>query len=166
MKLRRIVIGVLVLALAGGAAVFGLSDLSPQPDRIPTTRPVIGDVDVRVHTLGELGPRRSMALAAPSVGGMLQIVKLATAGSIVREDEVVLEFDPAEQRFNLQQAESELAEAEQEIVKLLADAKVQAAQDQLNLLHARHELRRAEIDVSGNEFVGRIEAEKNNLKLE
>ena len=43
---------------------------------------------------------------------------------------------------------------------------MQASTDQLNLLHARHELRRAEIAVSGNEFVGKIEAEKNNLALE
>jgi biotin carboxyl carrier protein len=78
----------------------------------------------------------------------------------------VIRFDQAEQQFNLQQAESELAEAEQAIVKLKADARVQISTDALNLLHARHELRRAEIAVSGNEFVGKIEAEKNNLTLE
>ena len=43
---------------------------------------------------------------------------------------------------------------------------MQTSQDTLNLLHARHEVRRAEIKVSGNEFVGKIEAEKNNLTLE
>lgn len=166
--MKRWVLGivVIVLALVGGAVAFGVSDLSPQPDRIPTARPVRGDIEVRVHTLGELGPRRSMALAAPSVGSMLQIVTLAPSGTVVEENDVVIEFDRAEQLYNLRQAESELAEAEQEIVKLLADGKVQAAEDQLELLHARHELRRAEIDVSGNEFVGRIDAEKNKLKLE
>ena len=79
---------------------------------------------------------------------------------------MVIEFDPAEQQYNLQQAESELAEAEQELVKMEADAKVQAADDQVKLLHARHEVRRAEIKVSGNEFVGAIEAKKNKLALE
>ncbi len=162
----RVAAVILLVALVGTAAVFGLADLSPGPSRIPTTRAVRGDIDVRVYTSGELGPRQSIALAAPTVGGMLQIVKLAPAGSIVRKDDVVIEFDRAEQQFNLQQAESELAEAEQEILKLQADARVQAAQDELSLLHARHELRRAEIDVSGNEFVGRIDAQKNNLKLE
>ena len=68
--------------------------------------------------MGELGPRRSLTLAAPSVGGMLQIVTLSPAGSVVKEGDVVMEFDHAEQQFNLQQAESELDEAEQEIVKL------------------------------------------------
>jgi multidrug resistance efflux pump len=165
-KLWRIGLAFVLVAVVGGAVVFGLPDLSPRPDRIPTIRPTRGDVDVRVHTLGELGPRRSMTLAAPSVGGALQIITLAPAGTFAHENDVLIEFDRAEQQYNLQQAESELAEAAQEIVKLQADGRVQASQDKLNLLHAQHEVRRAEIDVSGNEFVGKIEAEKNNLKLE
>jgi HlyD family secretion protein len=166
MKFWRVGLAVVLMALVGGAAVLGVPDLSPPKDRIPTTHPSHGDIDVRVHTLGELGPRRSVALAAPSVGGLLQIVKLVPSGSVVHENDIVIEFDRAEQQYNLQQAESELAEAEQEIVKLQADGKVQATQDRLNLLHAQHELRRAEIEVSGNEFVGKIQAEKNNLALE
>ena len=166
MKTWRLIAAVLAIALVGGVVVMGVPDLSPELGTIPTTRATRGDIDVRVHTLGELGPRRSMTLAAPTVGGLLQIVKLTPAGSIVKKDDIVIEFDRAEQQFNLQQAESELAEAEQEIAKLRADAKVQQSTDQLALLHARHEVRRAEIDVSGNEFVGRIEAEKNTIKLE
>jgi HlyD family secretion protein len=166
MKARFLIAAIAAMALVGGAAVFGLPDLSPAPDRIPTTRPTHGNIEVKVHTLGELGPLRSQTLAAPSVGGTLQIVTLSPAGSMVHEGDVVLEFDRAEQQYNLQQAGSELEEAEQEIVKLEADGKVQATQDKLNLLHAQHEVRRAEINVSGNEFVGKIEAEKNNLALE
>ena len=167
MKAWRLIAAVIIaIAVVGGVGVLGVPDLSPRSETIPTTRPVRGDIDVKVHTLGELGPRRSMTLAAPTVGGLLQIVKLTPAGTIVKKDDVIIEFDRAEQQYNLQQAESELAEAEQEIAKLQADSKVQTATDQLALLHARHEVRRAEIDVSGNEFVGRIEAEKNNLKLE
>jgi len=166
MKARYLIAAVAAMALVGGAAVFGLPDLSPAPDQIPTTRPSHGNIDVKVHSLGELGPLRSQVLSAPSVGGTLQIVTLSASGSVVREGDVVLEFDRAEQQYNLQQAASELAEADQEIVKLEADSKVQAAQDRLNLLHSQHEVRRAEINVSGNEFVGKIEAEKNKLALE
>jgi hypothetical protein len=166
MKARYLIVAIAAMALVGGAAVFGLPDLSPAPDRIPTTRPTHGNIEVKVHTLGELGPLRSQTLAAPSVGGTLQIVTLAPSGNVVHEGDIVLEFDRAEQQYNLQQAGSELDEAEQEIVKLEADGKVQASQDKLNLLHAQHEVRRAEINVSGNEFVGKIEAEKNTLALE
>jgi HlyD family secretion protein len=166
MKARFLIGAIAAMALVGGAAVFGLPDLSPAPDRIPTTRPTHGNIEVKVHTLGELGPLRSQTLAAPSVGGTLQIVTLAPSGNVVHEGDIVLEFDRAEQQYNLQQASSELDEAEQEIVKLEADGKVQASQDKLNLLHAQHEVRRAEINVSGNEFVGKIEAAKNDLALE
>jgi HlyD family secretion protein len=164
---RRVIIGVvLALLVAGVAAMKAVPSLTPVAEGVPTTRADKGDIDITVHTLGELGPRRSMTLSAPTVGGLLQIVTLKAPGSMVQEGEVVIEFDAAEQLYNLQQAESELEEAEQEIAKLQADTKVQAATDALALLHAQHEVRRAEIDVSGNEFVGRIEAEKNNLKLE
>jgi len=166
MKAWRLMVAVLIMALVGGAAVFGVPDLSPQLNEIPTTRPTRGDVDVRVYTIGELGPRRSMMLSAPTVGTLLQIISLAQGGTMVREGDLVIEFDRAAEQYNLQQAESELAEAEQELVKMQADAKVQAAQDQLNLLHAKHDLRRAEIKVSGNEFVGAIEAKKNTLELD
>lgn len=166
MRRWHLLAAVVALAAIGGGVVLGLPGLSPALDRVPTTRATRGDIDVRVHTLGELGPRRSVTLSAPTVGGLLQIVTLVPAGAAVREGDVVVEFDQAEQIYNLQQAESEVAEAEQEIAKLRADAKVQISADALALLHARHEVRRAEIDVSGNEFVGRIEAEKNNLKLE
>ncbi len=166
MRLLRIVVVVLLVAGAGAAVVFGLPDLNPRPEQIPTTRAQRGDVDVRVHTLGELGPRRSIILSAPPTDGMLQLVTLLPAGSLVKEGTLVLAFDPAEQQYKLEQARSELEEAEQELVKLDADAKVQAADDQVTLLHARYEVRRAELEVSGNEFVGAIDARKNELALE
>jgi HlyD family secretion protein len=166
MKRIRLALIVLVVAGAGAAVVFGLPDLRPRPEQIPTTRAQRGDIDVRVHTLGELGPRRSIVLSAPPTDGMLQLVKLLPAGSLVQEGTLVLAFDPAEQQYKLDQARSELEEAEQELVKLDADAKVQAADDQVAVLHARYEVRRAELEVSGNEFVGAIQAKKNELSLE
>jgi multidrug efflux pump subunit AcrA (membrane-fusion protein) len=162
----RIVWSVAILAIVGVTAAFALGDWSAPEAQIPTARPVQGDIEVEVHALGDLNPRRTMALSAPPSGSLLQIVMLAPAGSLVREGEVVIEFDRAEQEYRLQQAESELAEAEQEIAKLMADRRVQESTDTVSLLHARHELRRAEIDVSGNEFLGRIDAEKNLIKLD
>ena len=99
MKRLIAVLVVAVIAVAGAAAVKGLQTLTPAVDRIPTTRAVLGDVDVRVHTLGELGPKRSTSLAAPTVGGLLQIVRLAPAGTVVKDGDVVIEFDRAEQQF-------------------------------------------------------------------
>jgi multidrug resistance efflux pump len=135
---------------------------------LPTFRVQRGTVEIRVHTIGELRSVRSGTLSAPSVwgGGSLQILKLAKTGTLIREGEVVLEFDPSEQEYRLQQEKVELEQAEQEITKAKADAAVQEAQDQVDLLAARFTVRRAELEVSRNELVGAIDARKNDLTLE
>lgn len=157
---------VLVLGLGGAAVLYGVPDLTPRPSQVPTTRPQRGEVAVEVHTLGDLRALRSVGLPAPPVGGTLQLVTLLPSGTQVAEGTVVMTFDLEEQHYNLAQARSELLEAEQELVKLDADARVQAADDQVALLKARYALRRAELQVAGNEFVGAIEARKNELAVE
>lgn len=166
--MRRLVLAGLAVAVALGAAalVFGVTRLGREGAPIPTTRPARGTLDVRVHTRGELAARKSVGVSAPPIGGTMQIVQLAPSGSIVRQGDVIVRFDPAEQQFNLEQAKSEFAEAEQEIAKLGADSKVQAANDQVALLKARYAVRRAELEVGGNEFVGAIKAKQNLLSLE
>jgi hypothetical protein len=78
----------------------------------------------------------------------------------------VFEIDPADQQFALEQAQSELAEAEQQIVKMKADSAVQAAEDQVALLTARYDVRRGELDTAANDLIGAIDAKKNVLTLE
>jgi multidrug resistance efflux pump len=107
-----------------------------------------------------------MALVTPPVGGMLRIVQMKTTGMPVKKDEIVMEFDPADQVYQFEQAKSELAEAEQEIVKMKADADVQKAQDDVALLTARFDVRRAELEARGNELIPAVEAQKNVLSLE
>ncbi len=84
----------------------------------------------------------------------------------VKNGEIVMEFDPGDQVYALEQAKSEVAEAEQEIVKMKADADVQKAQDDVALLTARFDVRRGELDASGNELIPAVEAQKNVLTLE
>jgi multidrug resistance efflux pump len=97
---------------------------------------------------------------------MLRIVEMVTTGQAVKSGDVVMEFDPADHQFALDQAKTEVAEADQEITKLKADAAAQAAQDEVSLLTARFAVRRAELDTSGNEFIGAIQAQKNLLTLD
>jgi multidrug resistance efflux pump len=159
--------GVLLVLAAGGAAVYaGLPELGSSEGTVPTTRPQRGDLSIEVHATGDLRALQAMPITAPAVGGTLQLTSLLAPGTLVRKDELVVAFDLEEQRYNLEQARSELQEAEEEIVKLQADARVQAANDQVALLEARYAVRRAELQVKGNEFVGGIEAKKNLLALE
>ncbi|HEV2348418.1 MAG TPA: HlyD family efflux transporter periplasmic adaptor subunit [Terriglobia bacterium] len=165
-KKIRLGIILLVLAALGVAGATALQETHVSRSEIPTTRVKLGTVETRVYTDGELRPSKTAMLVAPPVGGTLQIVQLAKTGTRVKANDVVLEFDPSEQEYNLDQAKSDLAQAEQEITKSKADAAVQTAQDQVDLLKARYAVRSAELDVSKNELLSAIDAKKNLLTLE
>ena len=66
----------------------------------------------------------------------------------MKKDDVVMEFDPADQQYALEQAESELLEAEQEIIKRRAETQAQEAQDKVTLLTAQFDVRRAALDAA------------------
>jgi HlyD family secretion protein len=134
---------------------------------VPTARVKRGDLDMKVYVTGELRASRSEMLLAPPIGGgSLQITHLLHTGAPVKKGELVMEFDPTEQLFKLDQNRSELLQAEQEITKAKADAEVVSAQDKVALLKARFDVRRAELDVQKNELVSTIDAKKNDLALD
>jgi HlyD family secretion protein len=167
MKRRLAFVAVIVAVIAAGAGlVRGVPNLPERSSTVPTVRAAKTTLKPTVNAVGELRAGRTLTLIAPAVGGNLRIVRLVLTGMPVKKDDVVIEFDPADQQFALEQAKSELAEAEQEIVKMKADAAVQKAQDDVALLTAKFDVRRAELDALGNEFVGAIEAQKNVLSLE
>jgi len=154
------------LVLAGLGIAFAIQQLRPAPRVIPTTRVQKGTLELDVDTPGELRTPHSAMLVAPSVNGTLQIVHLMATGTQVKVGDVVVEFDPSEQEYNLEQSRSQLAEAEQQIAKAKADAAVKTAEDKVALLKARFDVRRAELEVSRNELVSEIDARKNVLNLE
>jgi multidrug resistance efflux pump len=164
---RRLLLGAGILVV--GAAAFGATRLQARVERtsgIPTARVRRGDLPIRIHTLGELRSARSTMLLGPAVGGALQIVSLKPTGAVVKAQEVIVEFDPSEQEFNLQQARSEFLEVQEEIKKTNLDAAIQSGQDEVALLQARFALRRAELEVTRNELVSDIDGQKNVLSRE
>ena len=165
---RRIVWTVAVLAIAAVAATFvtGAPVLPDSRPTVPTAKAVRGAVKLTVYATGELRAGRTVNLMAPSAGGTLRIVKLLQTGTAVKKDDEVIEFDAADQQYAVEQAKTDLAEAEQQIVKMLADQAVTASQEKLDLMTARYNVRRAELDSAGNEFIGAIDAQKNQLTLE
>jgi HlyD family secretion protein len=158
---------VIVLAAMVGVMATGKHSNEAADSDVPVAEVRKGNLDLIVHTTGELRVTNSMVLTAPPVaGGALQITRLLHPGVPVKKGDVVFEFDPAEQHYKLEQSRSELDEADQEISKANADAAVQSAQDKVALLKARFDVRRAELDVQKNELVSAIEGKKNQLGLE
>lgn len=162
---RNIVVGVAVLLLGIGIA-YAVKQLRPAAKSIPTTRVQKGTLELDINTVAELHTPHSTNLVAPSVSGTLQIVHLLKTGTEVKAGDVVVEFDPSEQEFNLEQSRSQLAEADQAITKAKVDAEVKLAEDRVALLKAKFDVRRAELEVSRNELASEIDAKKNLLNLE
>lgn len=161
------VVGALALLLALSAGVrVTLRQWRPATREVPTARVRRGNLEIKVYSTGELRPSKSMNLIAPPVSGGLQIIHMLKTGARVKQGEIVLEFDPSEQEFKLEQSRSEVEEAEQQITKSNADTEVTVAQDKVALLKARFGVRRAELDVSRNELLSAIDAQKNVLALD
>lgn len=161
------IIGVVLCAVAGVVAAVRRAGPTATVNDVPMGRVKRGDLDMKVFVTGELKASHSEMLTAPPIGGgALQITHLLHTGSAVKKGDLVIEFDPSEQHYKLEQNRSELLQAEQEITKAKADAAVVAAQDKVALLKARFDVRRAELDVQRNELVSAIDARKNQLALE
>ena len=171
MKSRRAiswaVVAVVLCAVVGVVAAVRRTAPASAGDEIPTGHAKRGDLEMKVYVTGELRASRSEMLLAPPIGGgSLQITHLLHTGAPVKKGELVMEFDPSEQLFKLDQNRSELEQADQEITKAKADAAVVSAQDKVALLKARFDVRRAELDVQKNELVSSIDAKKNDLALD
>jgi HlyD family secretion protein len=161
------VVAVVLCAVAGLVAAVSRTSPTAASDDIPTIRVQRGDLEMNVHATGELRASHSEMMTAPPIGGgVLEITRLLHTGTVVKKGDLVMEFDPSEQHYKLEQNRSELLQAEQEITKAKADAAVTAAQDKVALLKARFDVRRAELDVKKNELVSTIDARKNDLALE
>jgi HlyD family secretion protein len=171
MKARRTITWAIaaVVLLVGAGVVAAVRRAKPATtdDDIPTARVTRGNFDLKVFATGELRATHIQALTAPPIGGgALQITRLLRTGTAVKKGDLVMEFDPNEQRYKLDQSRSELLQADQEITKAKADAEVLAAQDKVALLKAHFDVRRAELDVQKKELVSMIDARKNQLGLE
>jgi multidrug resistance efflux pump len=137
------------------------------PGTIVTERVSRGTLSLDVHLEGELRAATSVAVPAPSVGGALRLLSLLPTGTVVATGDPVIEFDPAEQQYALEQALSEVEEAEQEITKRESDVAVQLAQDKVTLLGAQFDVRRAELDVAVDpELMAGNEIKIRQLSLE
>ena len=160
-------IAAVLLAAIGFAAASRRGALSASETDVPLALVRRGELDLKVYTTGELRADHSITLTAPPIGGgSLEITKLLHTGTPVQKGDVVMEFDPSEQRYKLEQSHSELLQAEQDMIKAKTDAAVQAASDQVELLKARFAVRRAQLEVQKNELVSAIDAKKNQLSLE
>src|ERR1700731_2386567 len=166
MKHRRAitwaVVAIILITAIGMVAAARRASITSAGYEIPVGKVKRGDLNLEIDATGELRANHTITLTAPPVGGgALQIIRLLRTGVPVKKGDIVIEFDPSEQRYKMEQSRSELLQAEEEITKAKADAAVLAAQDKVALLKARYDVRAAELDVQKKEIVSAIDGAKN-----
>jgi len=156
-----------VAGLAWGGMRLYLSMNVAHSAATPTTRVKRGDVALTVTAKAELRGGNSEEVAAPMTGeGEMHIRFLRKAGEVVNEGDVVLEFDTTEQAYKQKEAEADLAEAEQQVIKAKADGDAQQEENNYSLVKAKADVRQAELDCRKNPMLSAIVAKQNNLALE
>jgi len=168
----RLVVVLLVLAAVavalgwGGVRLFR-SLTASSGGVLPTTHVKRGDVSLTVTAKAELRGGHSEELAAPMTGeGDMHITFLRKPGEVVKDGDVVMELDTTDQTYKLKEAEADLAEAEQQVIKAKADGDAQQEENDYQLLKAQADIRQAELDCRKNPTLSAIVAKQNDLALQ
>jgi HlyD family secretion protein len=171
MKLRTVLLLLTVLAVVGALAWGTIrvvkATTATTALELPTTRVKQGSVTLTVAARGELQGGNSEMLTAPMIGGGdLPITSLREPGELVSPGDVVVQFDTTEQDFKLKEAEADLAEAQQQVVKAEADSLATDEESQFAMLNAQSDVKIAEIELRRNPTVSAIAARQNEILLE
>lgn len=135
-------------------------------ETIPTAKVQRGDLSLTTTARGELRGQNPETMIAPMTGGAeMHIIFLRKTGDVVKEGDVVVQFDPTEQEYKLKEAEADLAEAEQHILEAKAQEQAQQEEDRYALSKAKADLKLAELEARKNPLVPAIVAKQNDLSV-
>ena len=156
--------------VAVGLALLGLSacNRAPEAQTTPAAR-AAAPAAVPLRLSGSVEAVRSRSVTVPRLRGTftpMVITYLVPAGTRVNEGDVLVEFDPQEQRRLALDKRAELVDLEGQIAKKKTEQSAAEAKDTTELKQAEHDVERARLDVKKNPLVAKVEAEKNTLALE
>jgi HlyD family secretion protein len=171
MKLRPVVVFLLIIgvigALAWGAVRLVRATSTSASLELPTTKVKKGRVILTVAARGELQGGNSEMLTAPMIGGgTLAITFLREPGETINAGDKVVQFDTTEQEYRLKEAEADLAEAQQQVIKAEADSQSIEEESHWAMINAVADVKLAELEIRRNPLIEAIKAQQNNLALE
>jgi HlyD family secretion protein len=166
----RILIALVVLAIlaAIGWGAKSLIKVAAEPSKTepPTTRVKRGKVVIAVAARGELQGGNSEMLVAPMTGSdTMAITYLRDPGELVKEGDIVVQFDTTSQEYNLREAQADLAEAEQQVIQAQSLAQSTDIEATYTLLSAQSDVKLAQLEVRRNPLLPTIQARQNEIAL-
>ena len=170
-KIRRPLLVLLAIAAILGVCAWGAMRAyrslgKPGSAGVPVTRVKRGDVTFTVIARGLLQGGNPEMLAAPMTRmGEMRIKFLRESGELVKAGDIVVEFDTSEQEYRLKEAQADVAEAGQQVLKAKLESAAQQEENAYQLVKARADVRQAELEVRRNRLVSAIAARQNDLAL-
>jgi RND family efflux transporter MFP subunit len=150
---------------AGAFAWWSPDAVATVIDGVETAEVTRGEFVDLLSLRGEVKARRSMVIGAPSGAGELQIVSLARAGAELKTGDVIVQFDPTTLQRTLAEKQSGLRQAEAEIEKARAQARLDEEAILTERAKAQYDVERARLDVGTREVISRIDAAKADIVL-
>ena len=170
-----VAIALLLVSVAAGAALMRVRDPgnpeTEQSGRRQTTATVKRVDFVRSFRLtGTVEAVQATTISTPRLAGQnmpsLVITRLIRAGAMVKAGDLIVEFDRQDQLKNALDRRVELNDLEQQIKKKEAEERAARTRDETEIQQAQTSLTRAELEAIKNEFLPKIQVEKNQQTLE
>jgi multidrug efflux pump subunit AcrA (membrane-fusion protein) len=170
-----VAIALLLVSVAAGAALMRARDPgnpeTEQSGRRQTTATVKRTDFVRSFRLtGTVEAVQATTISTPRLAGQnmpsLVITRLIRAGAMVKAGDPIVEFDRQDQLKNALDRRVELNDLEQQIKKKEAEERAARTRDETEIQQSQTALTRAELETVKNEFLPKIQVEKNQQTLE
>jgi hypothetical protein len=164
--IRRAVMTALCFVVAG-AIGFGVMRMRQvEASEAVATAPVRkGEFTVIVRCRGELKAQNSRQVTAPVNVPELRIVWIAAQGGPIKAGDPIVRFDPSSAKNQLQEKSAALEQAQAALDQAIAQARITAEQDKLDLAAADYQVEKAKLEVSKAEIVSRLKAEESRVDL-
>ena len=163
--IRRKPMVIVAILLLGSGLLLGAVRYSHRAPAIPTLEVKRGEFIDSAQFHGEIAALRSITISAPAEAGELQILKIATEGSQVKNGDTVVEFDKTKTEQELAQHRSSLRFSQADIEQARAKARLTEEQDLTAVAKARYDVEAAKLDASKEEIVSKIEGAEARLKV-
>jgi multidrug efflux pump subunit AcrA (membrane-fusion protein) len=95
----------------------------------------------------------------------LRIIWIAAQGSRIQANEPIVRFDPSSAKQQLQEKKAALDQAQAALNQAIAQARITAEQDKLDLAATEYLVEKAKLEVSKAEIVSRLQGEESRVDL-
>ena len=164
MLIRLVILLAVIGMVAGG--YYLVQQIPEDESMIALAEVKRGDLVVKTFLRGELRAVRSLTLTAPNIGSQSQITQLAPAGALANRGNLIFELDDSERVAALEDSLLAVEKIQEDLKKAETELDIRKSQDEVEIVRANFQVRRAELEVRRNELISEIDARKNVLTLE